>query len=137
MSNRSNYKVWQVRLSSFEMNCINENGHGAVPKHVRNLNLSMAYDKTEAEKRQMVSEAWFEGDFSHVANVEADSLEEVFMLTNGQGDQFRVRKLGRMHSLSVGDVVQDDNGKLHLCDNVGFVAVNYQAGVNSGELEVA
>ena len=131
------YKVFQSRLTDAEVKKVNAEGHDSVPKQVRRLNLTMAYNKTEAEKRQMVFEAWCAEDFDHVANVTGNSLEDVFCATNAPNMERFVERLAPMHSLSVGDLVQDSNGKLHLCDSVGFVAVDFQAGVNSGELEVA
>jgi len=117
------YTVYQVNLTQQEVATVNAEGHSSVAKHVRNLNLSMAYGKTEDQKKAMVSEAWFEGDYDPVGKVYARDLNEVFELGNGMGDQSKVERFGQMKSLSVGDLVRDEDGTLHLVDNYGFVAV--------------
>ena len=42
-----------------------------------------------------------------------------------------------MKSVSVGDVVRDEDGKLHLVDSTGFLALDYQGAVNRGEMWTA
>jgi len=128
------YKVYQVTLTDAEVKKVNFEGHNAVPKHSRNLNLSMAYSKSADEKRAMLAEAWSEGDYgAPVATVWARNLEEVFTVGNGMGEQSRLERHGRMKSVSVGDVVRDEDGKLHLVDSTGFLVLDYQGAVNRGE----
>ena len=82
----------------------------------------------------MFAEAWSEGDYgAAVATVWARNLEEVFTVGNGMGEQSRLERHGQMKSVSVGDVVRDEDGKLHLVDNHGFLALDYQGAVNRGE----
>ena len=57
------YKVYQVTLTDADVNLVNAEGHHAVPKHLRNLNLSMGFGKTDDEKRALFAEAWSEGDY--------------------------------------------------------------------------
>ena len=130
-----NYKVYQSRLTDAEVEKVNAEGHDSVPKQMRRLNLSMVYNKTDAEKVEMVAEAWSAEDFDHVANVTGNCLEDVFCATNAPNMERFVERLAPMHSLSVGDVVQDDEGRLHLCDTAGFLALDFQTRVNRGELE--
>ena len=73
-----NYKVYQSRLTDAEVKKVNAEGHDSVPKQMRRLNLSMVYNKTDAEKVEMVAEAWSAEDFDHVANVTGNCLEDVF-----------------------------------------------------------
>ena len=129
------YKVYQVTLTDADVNLVNAEGHHAVPKHHRFLNLSMGFGKTDDEKRAMFAEAWSKGDYgAPVATVWARNLEEVFEVGNGMGEQSRLERHGRMKSVSVGDVVRDEDGKLHLVDSTGFLALDYQGAVNRGEM---
>ena len=128
------YKVFQSRLTNAEVEKVNAEGHDSVPKQMRRLDLTMAYNKTDAQKKEMVFEAWCAEDFDHVANVTVNSLEDVFCATNAPNMEKFVERLAPMHSLSVGDVVQDETGRLHLCDNVGFLDVAYQSSFNRGEV---
>ena len=90
------YKVYQVTLTDADVDKVNAEGHDSVPKHLRNLNLSMAYGKTDDEKRAMFAEAWSEGDYgAPVATVWARNLEEVFTVGNGMGDESRLERHGR------------------------------------------
>ena len=133
------YKVYQVTLTDADVDLVNAEGHHAVPKHYRNLNLSMGFGKTDDEKRAMFAEAWSEGDYgAPVATVWARNLEEVFTVGNGMGEQSRLEKHSQyMKSVSVGDVVRDEDGKLHLVDSCGFLALDYQGAVNRGEMWTA
>ena len=57
--------------------------------------------------------------YTHVANVEASDLEEVFSLMNRWDQPERVHRLADLHSLSVGDVLIKD-GKSYMVDDFGF-----------------
>ena len=117
------YKVYQVRLTAVEVDTINSKGHNSIARHRRNLDITCAYDKTEDQKKAMVTEAWYEGDYDPVGKVNARDLNEVFELGNGMGDQSKVERFGQMKSVSVGDLVEDEDQTLHLVDSCGFVAV--------------
>ena len=72
------YKVYQVRLTAVEVDTVNTKGHDSVARHRRNLDLTCAYNKTEDQKKAMVTEAWYEGDYDPVGKVYARDLNEVF-----------------------------------------------------------
>ena len=64
--------------------------------------------------------------YNLVARCEADNLDEVFHIGNGFGDQDKIERLERMHSLSVGDLVEDvETGELFMCDPEGWTSINY------------
>ena len=58
------------------------------------------------------------GLFYNVADIETDSLGEAFEIGN-LGPEEKIKRKGRMHSISVGDILIDDVG-IHLVDNFGF-----------------
>lgn len=72
-------------------------------------------------------EEWDEVDFEfyeHVANIEANDLEHVFMISNQPYDreecEARIERLERMHSVSVGDIIMTDDGSCYGVEGYGF-----------------
>lgn len=59
--------------------------------------------------------------FVPVASVMAEHLGDVFEIGNGFGDQSRLVRILPMHSVSVGDFIQDAEGECHLVMPSGFV----------------
>lgn len=58
-----------------------------------------------------------------VCEIEANNLDEVFEIGN-IGPESRINRLDRMHSISVGDVICDEEtGKLHSVAKFGFSRV--------------
>ena len=59
--------------------------------------------------------------FTKVATLDCDDVEDAFTIMNrwSPEDEAKVTRLGRLHSLSVGDIVEKD-GKFFVCDNCGF-----------------
>lgn len=60
--------------------------------------------------------------YSNVAIVETDNLETAFHLMNVWNDESRVTRLSKLHSMSVGDIVEQD-GTYWMVDGVGFSEV--------------
>jgi hypothetical protein len=112
--NMTVYKIWQINLTDEEIVIINGMGHGAVPKNVLRLRVDIADDK-----QTLVAEAFEKGYYEHVANITADSLEGVFRVGN-IGPEENIERFLPMHSVSVGDVVEDKNGVRHVVADFGF-----------------
>jgi len=66
----------------------------------------------------------FPQEFTHVANVDTATIDEVYRLTNHIGYAWWESKwvdcIKQSRSTSVGDVVVDSNGKIFRCENVGW-----------------
>ena len=64
--------------------------------------------------------AWFK-QFKKVAKVAATQLDEVFMIMNRwtDADEAKVTRLERLHSLSVGDIVEKD-GEYYMVERAGW-----------------
>lgn len=64
------------------------------------------------------------GYYEHVANIFANDLEEVFDIGNGYGkaqyEEDEIERIGKMTSVSVGNIVKDENGDFWACKNVGW-----------------
>ena len=58
--------------------------------------------------------------YKTVAYIEADDLEQVFHIGN-MGPEDRITRIARsMHSVSVGDVIVEEDGTKHYVDSFGF-----------------
>ena len=109
-----NYKLYQIQLTDQEVDKINAEGHNSVPKH--RLKLDMSFNDNVAE---LAKEAMDKGYYTHVSNIEAEGLEGVFEVGN-IGPESSIERLGRMHSVSVADVVECADGTRHVVASVGF-----------------
>jgi hypothetical protein len=60
--------------------------------------------------------------YKPVAEIVAEDLEDVFHIGN-MGPENKIKRLREMHSLSVGDVIKDEQGNAVYVDTFGFQAV--------------
>jgi len=103
-------KVYQIQLSDYEINLVNNSGE--MPENDRiKAYFNRSFEKTfKAETFK---------HYDHVANVDADNLEEAFSLMNLWNDESKIERLKRCSSMSVGDIVEHD-GQLYRCASFGF-----------------
>ena len=66
-----------------------------------------------------VDPVFFLSSYEEVAEIEADNLNEVFQIGNIGPDE-KIKRFGRMHSISVGDVIRDDRGRCFVVAPLGF-----------------
>ena len=117
------------RLTREEADFINKNGHGSLPKHEVRLDLGFGTDdENRPEVLKLVRESFEKGWFNHVANLTVDNIEDVFRLTNdprvtAEEYESSVEKLLPMHSVSVGDVVENESGEKFLTDRFGWTRI--------------
>ena len=109
------FKLFQIHLTDAEIDLINEEGHDAV--HKQSLKLDMNLRKNDTG--MIAADAFNRGYYTHVSNITADSLEGVFHVGN-MGPESSIERLGPMHSLSVGDMVEDEAGKMSVVADWGF-----------------
>jgi hypothetical protein len=109
-----NYKLYQIHLTDAEVDQVNAEGHNSVPKQKAKLDMSFT-DKVA----ELASDAFSKGYYTHVSNIEAEGLEDVFEVGN-IGPESSIERLGRMHSVSVADVVETPEGVRHVVASVGF-----------------
>lgn len=64
-------------------------------------------------------DAWAADMFTDVALIEAEDLEDVFRIGN-IGPEDNIQRLAPMHSVSVGDIVVDEDGNMHVVARYGF-----------------
>jgi hypothetical protein len=102
------YKVHQIRLTDNEIVLVNLNGHGSVPK--QKAQLAVYAGRWEPEYRK---------HYKHVGTIIASSLEHVFEIGN-IGPEDAIVRHPAMHSISVGDIIEDASGQEHMVASFGF-----------------
>ena len=109
------YAIYQIRITSAESDEINsmENSRANHPKF-------KAQTHAQFEEWNEVNSEFYE----HVANIEANDLEQVFRISNcpweREGLKSPIEPIAPMHSLSVGDIVVDENGTQWGVERYGF-----------------
>jgi len=61
--------------------------------------------------------------FKKVAIIDAEDLEDAFTISNVGEEEHLIERLAPMHSLSVGDVLIDENDRASYVAPFGFVAI--------------
>lgn len=111
--------VYQIILSDAMIQTANREGRRCATSN---------FPEYEAYLRLQMGADDFMGDdfaqFTKVAMVDCDDVEDAFDIMNrwSPEDEAKVTRINRLHSLSVGDIVEKD-GKFFLCDNCGFKEV--------------
>jgi len=116
------YQVLQIRVTDAEADLINETGDfNAVPKF--KARRDMDFPRLAGKSiEQLAKESFEAGYYTHVANITASDLEHVFHIGN-MGPEESIERLDRMHSVSVGDIVIDENNIVWVVANFGFEEV--------------
>lgn len=101
-------KVYQIRPTDAEIDLINR-GELTSPR-------IKAYYTRMSGQVKLDDVPYYE----HVANVMTNDMEEAFRLMNLWDDKSKVEKFGRCSSLSVGDIIEQADGRLYVCASFGF-----------------
>lgn len=107
------YTVFQVILTNNEIN---------------RANSGERFPKYEAYRDAICGEpaaAYAGGFYEPVAAIEAEDLEDVFHIGNVFYPEENIRRLSRMHSVSVGDIIRDPDGVDWAVAGVGFERMRY------------
>ena len=105
------FTVYQIALRDIK-DLINEEGWDC---HVK----SVAYCQATLHNDLSVSVMHFDSVYTKVAEVVADDLNHVFEVGN-IGPEDRITRLSRMHSFSVGDIIEDAEGNRWMIAGSGF-----------------
>ena len=104
-------KVYQIQLTDAEIDAINRDE--IFPKAKAFFDRS--FDRTfKAENFQY---------YTHVATVATDDMEEAFKAMNLWDDAAEVIKNGPCSSMSVGDILELEDGSKYRCASWGFTAL--------------
>jgi len=85
----------------------------------QNKNDRNCQEAFEASIEGNVDSIFFLTNYQEVCIIEAEDLDEVFEIGN-IGPEEKITRLQRMHSVSVGDVIQDDQYRLFVVKGIGF-----------------
>ena len=126
-------KIHQIQLTDAEIDMVNEKGHNSV--EANRISLDLSFDGAKAWKPEMFR------FFDEAYEVNTDSLEEAFALTNHWQDQSKIEVIGdRNHSSSCGDIFEKD-GKFFIVEHFGFkeieVMTEYTMAAIEGKTEEA
>ena len=105
------YKVFQFQLDDADTDLVNAQGWDASDKLRAYMAVRFGRWAPVAHKH-----------YNLVAEIEAATLEQVFEIGN-IGPEHAITRCAPMHSVSVGDVVLDPQGDMHLVASVGFVQI--------------
>ena len=108
------FKVLQIQLSDADVDAVNEGVE--VRKYV--LKTYMFGERVVPS----ATEAMDLGYYDHVLTIDAAKLEDVYYIGNFMDDRNldKVQVHGTFSSVSVGDVVIDENGLAFVVDTFGF-----------------
>ena len=109
------YRVYQIKVARQVYDYVNEVGHEAAATKYPEYGVSMAIRFQGSAKWEPSMFAYF----SPVCEMDASDLEEVFNIGN-IGPEEKITRLDRMHSVSVGDIIEDSTGEFHMVDDFGF-----------------
>lgn len=113
------FKLHQIHLTDEEHDLVNAKGHDAVPKHLIKCNMNFNDDVVALAK-----EAFDKDYYSHVSNINAKSVEGVFSVGN-MGPESQIERFAdcSMYSVSIGDIVEDEDGNKSVVAMYGFKEV--------------
>lgn len=115
------YQLFQIQLSSEDWAAINAAGnHDAIPKN--KARIAMQMDFSGSKIAFMAKEAFNNDFYSHVANIDASDLEDAFEIGN-IGPDSAIERLNQMSSVSVGDLIIDEDGNKSVVASFGFKEV--------------
>ena len=106
--------IYQIQLTDDQVIAINA-GREVEAFTVRNR-MSLGFDNSKFSEDYLKHyvKGW---------EIDTTDLDEAFEVSNGIGNRYKGKRIGRAYSASVGDIFVDDSGDCFVCDRFGFVAV--------------
>jgi len=112
------FKLFQIRPSREQCDRVNELGWTQAFEEMPIIEAWQAVGRGGSEAYVTEYDQYFE----HVADIAVDSLEAAFDAHNME-DESKITRYRPQHSMSVGDVLVDEFGGVHMCDNIGFTQI--------------
>lgn len=113
-----NYTIYQISYTDSDIDAIN----AGVSNAKRDVKSGMSMDFRGEKTVGLAERALHEGLYTGVAIIEANDLNQVFEIGN-IGPETSITRLNRMHSISVGDLIEDEDGNRHVVASFGFKEV--------------
>ena len=121
------FAIYQIQITAAQRKTINESkDFDAVPAFAAKIKMKTHF--TGNKIGGLASEAFEAGYYTHVANITAEDYNDCFEVGN-IGPEENIERLGRMSSLSVGDVIVAEDGTVAVIDPVGFVAFSHNPSI--------
>jgi|TARA_R100000951_G_C2564324_1_gene156635 hypothetical protein len=93
--------------------------HQMIPSHRKYLAEHKSEEYFQVSFYGNVPKSLFLAHYNKVSEIVADDLDEVFQIGN-IGPEECITRLGRMSSISVGDVIEDEEHRLFVVKSFGF-----------------
>ena len=93
--------------------------HQMIPSHRKYLADHKSDEYFQVSFCGNVPVSLFLAHYSKVCEIVASDLDEVFRIGN-IGPESKITRLDRMHSISVGDVIEDEENRLYVVKSYGF-----------------
>lgn len=117
------FAVYQIQLTAAQRKTVNESGDfDSVPAFAAKTKMSMDFSGNKIGG--LASDAFDAGYYTHVANITAEDYNDCFEVGNIGPDE-NIERLGRMSSLSVGDIIVAEDGTVAVIAPIGFVAFSH------------
>jgi len=121
------FAIYQIQITAAQRKTINESkDFDAVPAFAAKIKMKTHFSGNKIGG--LASEAFEAGYYTHVANITAEDYNDCFEVGN-IGPEENIERLGRMSSLSVGDVIVAEDGTVAVIDAVGFVAFSHNPSI--------
>ena len=114
------FAVYQIQFTEEQVQSINRNL--PVPAFEAKTTMQLNFKGSNAATAEAAMESGF---YTHVANIEAESFDGVFEVGN-IGPAESIERLTRMSSISVGDVIVDEEGSTVVVDAYGFTLFGFR-----------
>ena len=109
------YTVHQIQIDRSVYDEVNRLGHEAAAEQFPEYR---AYMDTSFRGSKLYKPEYAQF-YKPVCTIEATSLNRVFDIGN-IGPEESISRLAQMHSISVGDIIEDERGVKHMVDSYGF-----------------
>ncbi len=123
------FAVYQIQLTAAQRKTVNESGDfDSVPAFAAKTKMSMDFSGNKIGG--LAYDAFDAGYYTHVANIIAEDYNDCFEVGNigpdrTDGAVSSVERLGKMSSLSVGDIIVHEDGTMVVIAPIGFVAFSH------------
>jgi hypothetical protein len=114
------FAVYQIQFTKAQYAAINAGEIVPSFEAKNKMNIDFSGNKIGG----LASDAFEAGYYTHVANIEAEDYNDCFEVGNIGPDE-NIERLGRMSSLSVGDVIVAEDGTVAVIAPIGFVAFSH------------
>ena len=111
------FNLYQIQLTNEIVDAVNAGE--TVPAYEMKQSMTMDFRGTNIGN--LAGDAFAEEYYTHVSTITAEDFNQVFEIGN-IGPESNIERFSRMASISVGDIIVDDEGTMVVVAPTGFVA---------------